>query len=296
MSSDTITCDYNKFTCACKGIRSCLICEPFKRLQQQQQLVDHPVNQQIEKPREEKTSTRSYTFCSICTDKAWLNPDHSTHGSVNCASDEGHKHITISGIHLFHEVITPQEEQEIISHIDTTPWVESQSGRRKQDYGPKVNFKRQKVKMASFIGLPLYTKDILTRFKNQFTVLSNFNPVEVCNLDYSPERGSSIDPHVDDSWLWGERLLTLNYLSSTRLTLTHPVISSTEVVIVLEPRSLLVLAAEARHVWLHAIKRSDVTSRRVATTWRELSGQFAPGGPSFEAVGRQLLHTACTYV
>lgn len=48
--------------------------------------------------------------------------------------------------------------------------------------------------------------------------LRDFKPVELCNLDYSPARGSGIDPHRDDSWLWGERLVTLNLLSHTVLT------------------------------------------------------------------------------
>lgn len=36
-----------------------------------------------------------------------------------------------------------------------------------------------------------------------YPILEDFRPVEQCNLDYSPERGSAIDPHLDDAWLWG---------------------------------------------------------------------------------------------
>lgn len=48
--------------------------------------------------------------------------------------------------------------------------------------------------------------------------LRGFRPAELCNLDYSPARGSAIDPHMDDDWIWGERLVTLNLLSPTYLT------------------------------------------------------------------------------
>lgn len=51
--------------------------------------------------------------------------------------------------------------------------------------------------------------------------LRGFMPVELCNLDYSPERGSAIDPHMDDDWIWGERLVTLNLLSPTYLTFSN---------------------------------------------------------------------------
>lgn len=91
-----------------------------------------------------------------------------------------------------------------------------------QDYGPKVNFKRQKVKLGSFDGLPSFSELLIDRIHTTILQLYDFKPVELCNLDYSPKRGSAIDPHCDDSWLWGERLVTLNLLSHTVLTFTTP--------------------------------------------------------------------------
>ena len=52
--------------------------------------------------------------------------------------------------------------------------------------------------------------------------LADFTPVELCNLDYQPERGAHIEAHRDDSWLWGERLVTVNLLSPVLLTFTYP--------------------------------------------------------------------------
>lgn len=54
----------------------------------------------------------------------------------------------------------------------------------------------------------------------EHSVLKGFSPVEQCNLDYGPERGSAIDPHFDDWWLWGERLVSLNLLSATVLSMS----------------------------------------------------------------------------
>lgn len=81
-----------------------------------------------------------------------------------------------------------------------------------------MNFKKKKVKIGEFKGFPKFTENILHKFKN-LSELSDFKPVELCHLEYAPERGSSIDPHVDDFWLWGERLVTINLNSSTVLTL-----------------------------------------------------------------------------
>ncbi|XP_029468481.1 alpha-ketoglutarate-dependent dioxygenase alkB homolog 4 isoform X2 [Rhinatrema bivittatum] len=89
----------------------------------------------------------------------------------------------------------------------------------RQDYGPKVNFKKRKLKMGDFSGLPSFSQDLVSRMQ-QLTALTGFQPVEQCNLDYNMERGSAIDPHFDDCWLWGERLVTLNLLSDTMLTMS----------------------------------------------------------------------------
>ena len=96
-----------------------------------------------------------------------------------------------------------------------------------QDYGPKVNFKRQKVKLGSFNGLPPFSERLVKRMQSEMEELRVFTPVELCNLDYSPERGSAIDAHMDDSWIWGERLVTLNLLSSTYLTFSFSLSSHT---------------------------------------------------------------------
>ncbi|NXN18504.1 ALKB4 dioxygenase, partial [Indicator maculatus] len=123
------------------------------------------------------------------------------------------------GVFLIEEFITEDEESEIVELMDRDDWKPSQSGRRKQDYGPKVNFKKQRLKAGSFTGLPSFSKKIVAQME-ACSVLGGFFPVEQCNLDYRPERGSAIDPHFDDCWLWGERLVSLNLLSPTVLSMS----------------------------------------------------------------------------
>lgn len=125
---------------------------------------------------------------------------------------------------------------------------------------------------------------------------NDFIPVELCNLDYAPERGAAIDPHMDDSWLWGRRLLTLNLLSDTILTFSNPTHSSLIQVEILMPRySLIVVSGTARSQWQHGVQRAHVTSRRVGMTLRELSDEFLPGGSSYVPLGRSILETAAHY-
>ncbi|RWS03985.1 alpha-ketoglutarate-dependent dioxygenase alkB 4-like protein [Dinothrombium tinctorium] len=265
--------------CACKGIRSCLLCEHVS-----------------EKKSESFQTVETFYYCILCADKAWTIRNHEQHTPEN-------KCLTINGVFVASDVISEEEENEIVQQIDSSPssqWVLSQSGRRKQDFGPKVNFKKKICKIGSFSGIPRYAQSLMKKIREEYSsVMRDFEPVELCNLEYVPERGSSIDPHLDDTWIWGERLVTLNLLSETSLTLT-PVeeaidssrVSITEIVVVMPARSLLVLSSDARYRWFHAIKREHITARRIAMTWRELPPNFLPDGEEYESLGKQLLELA----
>ncbi len=95
-----------------------------------------------------------------------------------------------------------------------------------QDYGAKVNFKKKKVKLGVFTGLPAYSQYLVERLQNKLKQKNpesaDFHPVELCNLEYVPDRGSAIVPHWDDRWLWGDRLVLLNLLSDTGMPVTRP--------------------------------------------------------------------------
>lgn len=154
-----------------------------------------------------------------------------------------------------------------------------------------MNFKRQKVKLGSFNGLPPFSKPLVERMHQSVPELHDFVPVELCTLEYCPTRGSAIDPHLDDEWLWGERLVTLNLLSPTILTFSY---SSIEVLVPLPQRALVVVSGPARHTWLHSIKRQHIVSRRVGITLRELSCEFLSGGKE-EEMGKHVLEIATSF-
>lgn len=51
-------------------------------------------------------------------------------------------------------------------------------------------------------------------------MLRDFQTIEQCTLEYDPLRGASIDPHIDDCWIWGERIVTVNVMGDSVLTMT----------------------------------------------------------------------------
>ncbi|XP_059208279.1 alpha-ketoglutarate-dependent dioxygenase alkB homolog 4 [Centropristis striata] len=259
-------------SCACKGIRRCLKCEKLKgkgQLESNEPKILHHFLYDPEMRLAIRKDAEAVSF-------------------------------PFPGVFLRENFISEEEEKKLISTMDQDVWIESQSGRRKQDFGPKVNFKKKKVRVGGFSGLPALSQELVLRMQQEPS-LSGFQPVEQCNLDYHPQRGAAIDPHLDDSWLWGERLVTINMLSNTTLTMSLEqglpelgLAGEVHVAVHLPRRSLVVLYGEARHRWKHAIHRDDVKERRVCSTYRELSAEFLPGGQQAE-VGSQLLNISLSF-
>lgn len=118
------------------------------------------------------------------------------------------------------DFLSDKEEEKLMAGIDNMSWELSQSGRRKQNFGPKCNFKKQRLRVGDFKGFPKFTEFVQEKFKN-VPIMRNFQTIEQCSLEYNHERGASIDPHIDDCWIWGERIITVNLLSDSVLTMTR---------------------------------------------------------------------------
>ncbi|KAL3270228.1 hypothetical protein HHI36_009284 [Cryptolaemus montrouzieri] len=223
---------------------------------------------------------------------------------------EGDK-IDFPGIYIQLDFLTQEEEQYLIENIDSVPWSSSQSGRRKQNYGPKCNFKKKKIKLGTFEGFPSFTKFIQDKF-HDVPIMKDFFTIEQCSLEYDPKTGASIDPHIDDCWVWGERIVTVNLMSDSVLTLTYnersnyynlacvndypsvvdidgnffpeaksycvkPFDEKVDYPVVRIPmprRSLLVMYGSPRYDWEHQIFRDDIKTRRICLAYREFTPPF----------------------
>lgn len=126
--------------------------------------------------------------------------------------------IPFPGMFVEENFLSPEEGAAVTEGLDDIPWLGSQSGRRKQNFGPKTNFKKRKLKNGEFDGFPDFTKFIQEKFRKT-ELLKTFQTIEQCSLEYDESKGASIDPHVDDCWIWGERVVTVNCLGDSVLTL-----------------------------------------------------------------------------
>ena len=67
----------------------------------------------------------------------------------------------------------------------------------------------------------MYSKIIIDKLV-EIPLLKTFEPVEVNILEYLEDRGSNIDFHFDDFWLWGERIVGLNLVNAAIMTFKRP--------------------------------------------------------------------------
>ncbi|CAG9769892.1 unnamed protein product [Ceutorhynchus assimilis] len=282
--------------CGCKGYRTCLNCE-----------TEFSIPSTGEEPKLNTTKVVYCPYCNLCYPGKDAN-------SYKSHPNHSGKPLRYEGIYIQEDFLDDLEHDRLIENLDLMPWDLSQSGRRKQNFGPKCNFKGRKLRLGDFKGFPSFTKFVQDKFR-QVPILQDFQTIEQCSLEYDPERGASIDPHVDDCWVWGERIVTVNLLSDSVLLMTpnqypkkynldlvksypktvgNRVASNVsdmldiekiqdEIVLVPMPKkSLLVMYGSARYDYEHRILRDDIVERRVCLAYREFTPIFLQGGDCFE--------------
>lgn len=282
--------------CGCKGIRTCLQCEK---------------EYGITKPEVNLNDFKVYTYCPTC--------NYAIRGAEeqNCLQNahEGQDSIGFPGVFIKSEFLSQEEETQLITALDFLPWSLSQSGRRKQNFGPKCNFKKKKLNLGDFNGFPKSTQFVQEKFST-VDLMKGYQTIEQCTLEYDPKRGASIDPHIDDCWIWGNRIVTVNLLSDSVLTMTpyrgdmtkynlqfvpekyvhtHPADDIKEdniaVRIPMPRRSLLIIYGQARYWWEHMVLREDISERRLCIAYREFTPPYLKGGTS-EQQGQEILEKA----
>ncbi|XP_054000359.1 alpha-ketoglutarate-dependent dioxygenase alkB homolog 4 [Hylaeus anthracinus] len=293
--------------CGCKGIRTCLLCEK-----------EYKITKPDLKTEFEKYS--SYVYCPYCN-LSWPGWDSDLY--TNHPDHEG-KAIEFPGVYIKLDFLNSNDNALLSNALDDIPWEVSQSGRRKQNFGPKCNFKKKKLRLGSFDGFPKSTHFVQQKFL-EVPILKDFQTVEQCTLEYDPLRGASIDPHIDDCWVWGERIVTVNVMGDSVLTMTpyhgpntkYNLKDVTEYsttcenmksnvkaengdvqdIIVRLPMpqgSLMVLYGAARYKWEHCVLREDVKSRRICLAYRELTPPYLNNSSQDEEV-KELLQRASIF-
>ncbi len=107
-----------------------------------------------------------------------------------------------SGLKIIQNFISSSEAEFLVKSLDENQGLDpSQSGRRKKNFGPKINFKKRKIRVDNFTGFYDHSSFIRRRL-NELEAIRDMKIVEECFLEYENDRGSHIEPHIDDCWIW----------------------------------------------------------------------------------------------
>lgn len=183
------------------------------------------------------------------------------------------KNLAAGGASYQSDFITQQEEAELLNAIDKENWI-TDLNRRVQHYGYRYDYSKRDLTEDDKIGaLPDWAQKFCYKFVKDgiFTT----EPNQLIVNEYEP--GQGIAPHADRD-CFGDVLVGLSLASDCIMDIyPNPEDRKTFLPIVLERRSLLRLAGDARHHWLHGIrpKKSDTQNgikiprgRRVSLTFR----------------------------
>lgn len=168
--------------------------------------------------------------------------------------------------------IDDEAERSLLASVDASPW-QDDLARRVQHHGYRYDYKARRADASMRIGdLPPWAAALAERIVREG--LCERTPDQVIVNEYQP--GQGIAMHVDCVPCFGPVVLSLTLGSGCVLDLarrgTEPAAE-----LWLPPRSLLVLAGEARLAWAHGIKKrkSDLVGgvrvprgRRVSLTFR----------------------------
>jgi alkylated DNA repair protein alkB family protein 4 len=280
--------------CVCKGIRTCLKCEELKSDSKiTKKVVDLTKYLKCNEQKEFylKFSDIDFNLEILETLKEFLNTglfrvSQEIDLELNKVFFDSSK--LFEGLFLIENFITDNESEQIYKEMISKGWVQSQSGRMKQDYGPKINYKKRKIKFDDALQFPDYLQKIIKDRLKEQEILKDFKVEEIGNLFYSSENGASIDPHIDHYFVWG-RIVGINMLSDCVITFSHEIdinksrknihddtefLLNFEINIPLPINCAYIMTGNSRYLWKHSIKRENIKSKRIVITMREYERNF----------------------
>ncbi|MFO7565373.1 MAG: alpha-ketoglutarate-dependent dioxygenase AlkB [Enhygromyxa sp.] len=171
----------------------------------------------------------------------------------------------IPGLALVFEFVTAAREHEQLGVIDALPW-RRELARRVQHYGWVYDYKRRAVDPSMYLGpLPGWAAELAARVAKVGGGFATA-PDQVIVNEYLP--GQGISKHVDCKPCFGPVIASLSLGGATTMVLQR---DADKLELRLPPRSLLVLADEARYRWTHMIparKNDMIAGQRVARARR----------------------------
>ncbi len=178
------------------------------------------------------------------------------------------------GLRLQPEFLTPVEEADLVTTIDSLPW-DTRMARWVQHYGWRYNYKARKVEPKDYIGpLPEWALVLASRLLELGLVAEL--PDQVIVNNYVGKQG--IDKHTDCPACFRGPVTTVSLLETWDMVFTRgrPDGETERFVLPLPHGSAAVMDGEARSVWEHAIpprltQNGVPRVRRISITFRKIA-------------------------
>jgi len=178
----------------------------------------------------------------------------------------------INGMQYISDFISEDEHNQLLLIIDSYPWI-SDLKRRTQHYGYKYDYTKKSIDLSMNLGpLPNWLEPVISKLLEEKIFIQPVDQVII--NEYLP--GQGISKHIDCVPCFGSTIASLSLNSTCSMDFEHYQ-SGKKGNMLLAPRSLLVLANEARYDWLHSIpaRKHDTSqdivlerTRRVSLTFR----------------------------
>jgi alkylated DNA repair dioxygenase AlkB len=177
--------------------------------------------------------------------------------------------LDINGLLLVDNFISIEEESLLLSCIDKEKW-NTLLKRRTQHYGYMYNYLSKGIS-AETRPIPSWCDYIIDRLLEQ-KILA-IRPDQMIVNEYTP--GQGINPHVDDTYLFEDGIVSLSLGSKVTMDLLNNRNTSNKKEITLPRRSIVSFHDEARYDWRHGIaaRKKDhgvKRGKRLSLTFRKV--------------------------
>ncbi len=195
-----------------------------------------------------------------------------------------------AGLVVWPDFVSEDEAERLLAEIESRPFTPAQSGKGKQHFGPRMNFRKQRMNPRGFEGLPRWGRALEARVRDRaasessvpglVAALDAYVTTDAFVLRYDVGQASNLDLHVDDTFAYGELILDLSLESDGWLTFLDAdpqrgVDRPFACVRARVPaRSMALLFGPARYDWFHGIRALDVEGRRTSLTLRTLGSSL----------------------
>lgn len=183
--------------------------------------------------------------------------------------------LQINGLQFVEDFITDIEHKELLNSINKCVWL-SDLKRRVQHYGYKYDYRKRSLDYSMYLGeipqwLTLIAKKIVD--KGYMSTL----PDQVIINEYRP--GQGIADHIDCEPCFEDTIVSLSLGSTCIMEFKDKIDRKLKHEVLLKPKSLVVIAGDARYSWTHGIPAREkdkwqnevlIRATRVSLTFRKV--------------------------